>query len=211
MAAARVFPMGETVQTITINSSFVASPQAIIYGLGTTVEFTNNSGVAININFVPNPPGPTLFTNIANLANGASSSQGPINVTGSANYHVNAASTNYGPYAIQVGNGSLWVQVTGLNGVGQCVPAVAVIPVEGGLQMNSADVTYDVDWEGLSGDPFSPTLENVYKGMSSNVMHTAKPGATGSFTYTVATQPPSKPRLSGVPGSGGGTVKIQSA
>ena len=75
MAAARVFPMGETVQTITINSSFVASPQAIIYGLGTTVEFTNNSGVAININFVPNPPGPTLFTNIANLANGASSSQ----------------------------------------------------------------------------------------------------------------------------------------
>jgi plastocyanin len=183
MAAARVFPMGEAVQTITINSSFVASPQAIIYGLGTTVEFINNSGVAINITFVANPPGPTLFSNITNLANGASSSQGPINVSGSANYYVNVGATNYGPYAIQVGNGSLWVQVTSL----------------------------DVDWEGVSGDPLSPVLQNVYKGMSSNVMHTAKPGATGSFTYTVATQPPSKPRLSGVPGSGGGTVKIQSA
>ena len=211
MAAARVFPMGEAVQTITINSSFVASPQAIIYGLGTTVEFINNSGVAINITFVANPPGPTLFSNITNLANGASSSQGPINVSGSANYYVNVGATNYGPYAIQVGNGSLWVQVTSLDGVGQCVPAVAVIPVQGGLQMNSTDVTYDVDCEGVSGDPLSPVLQNVYKGMSSNVMHTAKPGATGSFTYTVATQPPSKPRLSGVPGSGGGTVKIQSA
>jgi hypothetical protein len=209
MAAARVFPMGETVQTITINSSFVASPQAIIYGLGTTVEFTNNSGVAININFVPNPPGSTLFTNIANLANGASSSQGPINVTGSANYYVNAGGTNYGPYAIQVGNGSLWVQVTGVDGVGQCVPAVAVIPVEGGLQMNSADVTYDVVWKGVSGDPFSPILQNVYKGMSSNVMHTAEPDASGTYTYTVATQTPSKPTA--VPGSGGGTVKIQSS
>src|ERR1700691_6119427 len=137
MAAARVFPMGEEVQTISINSSFVASPQAIIYGIGTTVEFTNNSGVAININFVPNPPGYTLFTNVANLANGASNSQGPINTQGAANYYVNAGGTNYGPYAIQVGNGSLWIQVTDVNSVGQGVPGAAVIPAGGGLQMNS--------------------------------------------------------------------------
>ena len=208
MSAARVIPMEETAQVITIDSTFAASPKAVIIPAGQPVGFTNNSGATITIQFEPNPPGPTLFTNVPPLANGATNSQTPqaANGNGAVNYYVvDPGGTQHGPYAIQVGNGPLYIQVTYSQalGAGQCTPSPAVIPYQGYLEMISNDYNYSVNWPTSFGDPFTPALTSIGIGASNNSPH-KEIANLADYNYTLT-----KTGIGAGTGSGGGTVRVK--
>ena len=208
MSAARVIPMEDTAQLVTIDSTFGASPKAVIIPAGQVVNFTNNSGATITIQFEPNPPGPTLFTNVPPLVNGATNSQTPqaANGNGAVNYHVvDAGGTQHGPYAIQVGNGPLYIQVTYSQALGaaQCIPSPAVIPYQGSLEMISNDYNYSVTWPTSFGDPFTPALTSIGIGASNNIPH-KETANLADYAYKIT-----KTGIAEGTGSGGGTVRVK--
>jgi hypothetical protein len=194
-------------QTITIGTNFEPSPKGCtIAPPGTlSITFTNNSGTTIDIQFETNPvyPNQIVFNNVSNLANGTSNTQQPQVANATVNYNVIAGGTPYGPYAIQVGNGPMYVQITydTTKSAGQCTPDPIAIPPGGTLEMVSTDYTYTVGW--LTSDPFTPALNWVYDGVANNTPHTAN-NSLGDYSYTVAKYP--KIQNSG---SGGGTVKVK--
>ncbi len=193
MSAARVIPMGQSV-SITIDDNFNATPQGVIVQPGDQVNFQNNSDVCINIQFEPNPPGEAVYPNM-NLAVGAQSSNGftAPSYDASANYniYVGTAEQPGGPYALQVGVGPLYIQVTYVNGEGQCSPDPAVIPPGGKLRMVETDHhSYSVGWKG-GKNPFNPPLAAV---------GSHKAASAGEYEYTVSEGP--------AEGGGGGTIII---
>jgi len=206
--AARVIPMTEVVHTINIDSTFKASPKAIKIPVGDGVSFTNGSGASINIQFEPNPPGPQLCVNSGPIAPGSSYAQGPFNVDGSVNYYVYQGTTvKSGPYAIQVGSGPLYIQITYSQALtnGQCTPDPVALPYGGTLQMISNDYTYNVSWPG--GDPFTPPgLTTVYLGAGNNSPHTEDLSAVLDYSYRVQK---TTPGITEGTGNGGGTVKVK--
>ena len=203
MAAARHIPRAQVTQNINIDSTFTPSPQAVKIAPGTEVNFNNNSGTTINITFAPNPPGPALFSNTPNLGPGTIDGQMPQAANGSVNYYVNVVGgASYGPFAIQVGNGPLYIQATYTNNAGYCTPDPAVIPVAGALQMvNTDNHSYNVGWGGVA-NPFSPALTTV-GGQSGNIVHQSIAPA-GTYTYSVT-------KVGPMLGSGGGKIIIKSA
>jgi len=205
MATARIMPKIESVEVITIDSTFTPSPQGVILSSGTPVEFVNNSGATINITFNANAPGPKLFDNITNLLNqNTSAQQQPQAVNGSVNYTITAVGgSTYGPFAIQVGGGPLYVQITYTAGAGFSTPDPAVIPVGGTLEMVNLDPhSYGVGWGG-GNNPFSPALNQVGRA-AGNSAHTSNVGA-GTYTYTLTTD------HNPAAGSGGGKIKVVSS
>jgi plastocyanin len=210
MSAARHLPMNEVVQTITIDSTLTPTPQAVKVAPGTEIEFVNNSGDTINITFNANPPGSpppnaqVLFNNTANIGPGESDTLTPLLSNGSTNYMVNVVGgSSYGPFAIQVGNGPLYVQVTydSTNNVAMCDPGTVVIPVGGALQMINTDSnSYNIGWGGIT-NPFNPALTTV-GGNQGNSIHQGTASA-GTYTYTAG-----KVSAGEVPGVGGGKVII---
>jgi hypothetical protein len=199
MSAARNLPpLEDPVKDISItyaNSVLTVSPQGVIVAKGEQVNFANtaSSQAAINITFNPNPPGPppgpTPFTNITDLQPGESNSQTAPNSDGSVNYTVTAGGTTFGPYAIQVGNGPLYVQID--NGVNS--PKKAVIPVGGTLRIvDTANNPWYVKWDG-GANPFTPPLTTVGN-------HQATLGA-GEYDYKFSE---GGPLLGG--GGGGGII-----
>ncbi|MGA2966153.1 MAG: hypothetical protein ABSD64_08065 [Terriglobales bacterium] len=213
MSAARHIPMEEVVQTISIDSTFTPTPQAVKVLTGTEIEFVNNSGSTINITFNPNPPGSPppaaqlLFSPIGNISPGGSSTpQSPQSANGSTNYMVNmVGGASYGPFAIQVGNGPLYIQVNYSNNAASCNPGEVVIPVGGQLQMVNTDSnSYSVGWGPGITNPFNPALTSV-GGQQGNAIHQATAGA-GTYTYTAT-----KTSTNEVPSSGGGKIIIKSS
>lgn len=203
-------PKEEIAQTITIDSTFAASPKAVIIPAGQPVSFTNNSGTSVLISFEPNPPGPTLFSEIPNLANGATNTQTPNAPTGNGavNYYIyDSNNAAHGPYAIEVGNGPLYVQVTWSQalGAGQCTPDPAVVPYLGHLEAYSNDYNYTVGWPTSFGDPFSPQLNSIVPGSANNnpVQEVAN---LNLYKYTVTKNPPNTKEGTG---SGGGKVIVK--
>jgi len=207
--AARHIPEPEFLpsQTITIGTTFEPSPKGcIIAPPGTlSITFTNNSGAPISIQFETNPvyPNQIVFNNISNLANNTSNTQQPQVANATVNYNVIANGTSHGPYAIQVGNGPMYVQVTydTTKSAGQCNPDPIAIPPGGTLEMVSTDYTYEVAWP--TSDPFTPPLQWIYAGVANNTPHTAN-NSVADYGYTVAKYPPLKDA-----GNGGGTIKIK--
>jgi hypothetical protein len=209
MSAARSIPFEHNVaaQPITIDSTFTPSPQGVIIAAGQPVSFKNNSGAEISlIHFQPNPPGlppslppgPTLFADIPDFANGATDEQSS-DVPGSVNYFITDENgKQHGPYSIQVGNTvPLYIQVA----ASVTAPDPAAIPKGGKLVMFSADTnsdSYTVLWR--NGDPFSPLLQSASSGMSNNAIRTGSL-KVGEYAYTVVKQ--------GVAGPGGGHIIIQ--
>ena len=113
--AARVIPYEDNVVAPNINITPTgASPEGcFLQQTGQTITFTNNSGVSIDITFVPNPvlPNQVVFNDILGLSPpppNNTNTQTPQVANGSVNYNVNIGGTKYGPYAIQVGNGPFW-------------------------------------------------------------------------------------------------------
>jgi hypothetical protein len=204
-------PMEAIAQTITIDSTYVAHPQAVRIPAGQQqqVSFTNNSAGTISIQFELNPPGPTMFANIPTLVNGATDTQTAnvdTNGNGAVNYYVyDSNNTKHGPYAIEVGNGPLYVSVTYSQSLneGQCTPDPVVIPYQGHLEMYSTDYNYSVGWPTSFGDPFQPQLLSTVPGATNNspVQEVAN---LAEYKYTVT-----KTGIQGVGGGGGGKVIVK--
>lgn len=213
MAAARHIPMTETVWTITIDPTFTPSWKGLKVQQGDTVNFQNNSGVDISIQFAPNSPGPALSPiNPLPVPNNSSNGFTAPNYDAAANYHIYVGTTNENPdnpHAIQVGNGPLYVQVTWSQslGEGQTNPDPVAIPAQGNLQMFSTDTTsYTVSWPN-TGDPFTQPqpLTDVVPGVANNLNYTATSNIA-IYKYALKKKTPS-PHLG--TGSGGGTVKVK--
>lgn len=219
MAAARVLSFGSVpAQPITINSSFAPSPAGCFIQAGQNVTFTNSSGATIDIKFAVNPITPTVFspditglspTAPNNTATRTPSAQVP---DGSVNYYVWSGGVQVsGPYAIQVGSGPMFVQISTSSGNVVCNPPTVAIPHNastggGTLEMVSTDHTYNIGPASFS-NMFNKPLTSA--AVSGNESHT-NIGSLGSFDFTAAQQV--SPRLGSGSGSGGGggTVKVQS-
>ncbi|HLX85468.1 MAG TPA: hypothetical protein VKR59_16315 [Terriglobales bacterium] len=204
-------PEGAVALTIAIDGTNTAHPQAvrIAGGPNQQITFTNNSGGTISIQFEPNPPGPTMFSNIIGLANGATDTQTAnvdLNGNGAVNYYVYDANNNpYGPFGIEIGNGPLYVSVTynAAKVAGQCTPDPIALPSSAHLVMYSTDYNYTVKWPTSFGDPFSPLLTSVVPGAPNNspVQEVAN---LQSYSYTVKSTNP----VLGT-GNGGGRVIVK--
>ncbi len=206
-------PEGAVVLMIAIDATNTAHPQAvrIAGGPNQQITFTNNSGGTISIQFVPNPPGPTMFTNITGLANGMTDTQTAnvdLNGNGAVNYYVYDANNNpYGPFGIEIGNGPLYVSVTysAAKLAGQCTPDPIALAPNAHMVMYSTDYNYTVKWPTSFGDPFSPHLISVVPGAPNNsaVQEVAN---LQSYSYTVKSTNPALGT-----GNGGGKVIVVGA
>lgn len=210
MATQPVFPIGENYpadESITISSTFGASPGACQIGPETSVTFTNNSTSTINIMFLPNmqpglpTPPPPVFNNIAALAPGATSAaQTSQNDSITVDYDVIVGNIVYGPYAIQVADGPLYIQMVLSNGEAQCTPGPATIPIGGSVVMSPGDSnSYNIGWKN-NVDPFDPAITTA----DGNV-HTEDVGTILTYTYTAKVPAPG-----GGTTSGGGTIHVSS-
>lgn len=209
MSAARHIPMEEVVQPISITASFVPTPQGVIVPSGTIVQFTNNSQSTVNIVFNPNPfnsTGPLLFSNISNLGPGATNSQAPTAPNGSVNYFVNVVGGgSYGPFAIQVGTGVLFLQVTYQNSAGQCHPGEAALPMGGTLGAQSAD---SHSYQNITWTPKNPFTTNLSSIGPQLATYTAN-AAAGSYTYGLPVAASAASTAGGILLGGGGKVIIR--
>jgi hypothetical protein len=200
MAAARAYPRTDLVQNISIDSSFHATPPGIIVQQGDQVNFVNNSGVTITIEFAPNPPGPIVSGNI-DVAAGSTNGFVAPNYDASANYYIYVGPTQQsGPFAIQVGAGPLYVQINNST----TSPDPIAVPRGGTLEMFSTDAdTCTLKWTAL-GNPFTqppPGLTTVYPNVTNNVAYTETlPVAV--YAYQLIND-----RIED--GTGGGTIKVK--
>jgi hypothetical protein len=176
---------------------------------GDTVNFSNASSTAtIVITFAANPPnvanpGPPLFgvTSIT-LAPGANSLQTVLSTTtdGSVNYFVSVNGVQVGgPYAIQVGNGPLYVTIGNNN----TNPDPVAVPPGGTLEMYSTDTkTYHLHWT-TTGNPFpTPAPGLLTVNPANNIPYTNTPKTIAIYAYSFPTTKES---------NGGGTIKIGGA
>jgi hypothetical protein len=210
MATAPIYPEHEAA-TWSIDFLYNGTTMTVTYPAligvqyGDYVNFTNdpNSTAPISITFnpnptgVPNPPGPVLFSSIpasSPLQPGATSQEQPQATNGSVNYFVTVeGGATFGPYAIQVGSGPLYVEIAGSSSQ----PDPIMVPKGGTLQMYSNDTnTYRIGWTAL--DPF-PGLTQANPGWSNNNPYTQS-GPVRGYPYTITVE--------GQQGPGGGRVII---
>jgi len=202
--AARNFPIPDVAtHRITVGGQFVTSPQGIVVGYGDTVNFQNTSGSDITIQFLSNAPGGAVYPNM-NLAvpNGNTVGFQVPSVDCAANYNVvvNGGVVNTDPYVIQVGNGPMYVLVTGTVVSPNFNPGTVAVPLGnaatgmGTLQMKS-DLPNNVPIYWVT-DPFNPGI--TQPGPAQPVK-----GGTTAGEYDYSTTP--SPLLR----AGGGKVIIQ--
>lgn len=174
---------------------------------GDTVTFSNSasSTAPIVITFAANPPivptpppGAPLFNvTTITLAPGANSPQTVVPANGSVNYivSVNGAQVG-GPYAIQVGAGPLYVEITSMYSQ----PDPIAVPAGGTLEIYSNDSnTYTIKWP-AAFNPF-PTISEAKPGAGNNTPGTqVGPAQVYAYTFSVKL----------LQGNGGGTVKVLS-
>jgi hypothetical protein len=184
-------------QQIAISSSSVV-PKAVIIANGQPVTFTSN-GPTVNITFEPDafPPSPgfVVFNNITGVSPANPVTVSPQTTNRTVNYNIDGS--NVYPYAIQVGNGPMYVSIVN----GSPVQDPVVIPLNGTIEV-IGDKNYTVNWNASNGDPFNAPLTNIYTaGNPLNTTHTDRL-PVADYGYTIS------PKDAGVPG--GGTVKIKS-
>jgi hypothetical protein len=202
MATARVIDHEAfTAQNITISGTGLATPGAVAVANGQQVTFTNNSGSQINIVFVPDPvhTGVSVFNNVNGLSPTSpnnTNTQTPQVNDRTVNYNVVIGGNTYGPYAIQVGSGPIYVSVTGSN----TTPSLVVIPTNGWVEFVATDSNYTVSWQASTGDPFYPPVTTIGVGLPNNVPHQVRL-ANNSFPYTLG--------AGLAAAAGGGTVKVR--
>ncbi|HTR23341.1 MAG TPA: hypothetical protein VMI10_05110 [Terriglobales bacterium] len=202
--AARNFPIPEITRAITIGSNFVPSQAGIVIGYGDIVSFTNNSGSNITIQFLPNSPGLALYPNMTlAVTAGSTSNFTAPSVDCAANYNVvvNGVVQNAYPYVIQVGNGPMYVLITGTLNNPDFAPGDVAVPLGnittgmGKLQMQSQvpNVAFAINF---GTNPFNPGITQ------SGPAQPVKAGtAPGQYGYTSPSQI--------IMRAGGGKVIIQ--
>jgi hypothetical protein len=182
--------------TVTIDSSFHASPEAVAANNSDTVLFVNNSPVAVSINPGSNPAtvGYTLPSNL----NVPADSQAEMRLAFSPtfNYYVVPVGTSggYGPYSVHIRGIAIGIDITGGNA--QSV----VIPANGFVEFIAQDDTYGISW-GTPANPFSPAITTV----APLTRQSSQAIATGNFGYTISPPPGKHTKKSG------GTVKVAGA
>lgn len=208
MATARELPIEDfnANPTITINAALTPSPQAcMVSGSGQmSVTFSNSSGQAIQISFVPPaiPGDPVLFSGMSSFPN---TQTVPAGTNASVNYYVTANGEISGPWCIQVNDGPMIVQLTTVGGVIDYTPSTVAVPqtsvmADGTLVIvgSNSGNNYPISWAS-NNDPFTPALDS-----SDGTSHASNPGTAGnSYAYTAGPAPIDQP--------GGGTVIIRSA
>lgn len=189
-------------QQININSQGGANPSGIAVGNGQPVDFNNNSGSTISINFANTAiTQQRVFNDIPNLAAGQSFAESPLIDDVTVNYTVAIGANTFGPYAIEVGSGPLQVSVT--NAVPD--PEISVIPPNGEIQFAATDVDCSISWKN-NNDPFTPPVDGVYVGQSNNPVARENGNSGKNFLYDLnANAPVGAHRLLG---GGGGTIKV---
>jgi hypothetical protein len=197
--AARVIPFEEndTAPNISITDTDATPEGCILTAVQNSMTFTNNANSPVSIAF--NPTG--ILTNISNLAVGSTSAAQAMPASASVNYYVTVGSvvTPNGPYAIQSGNGSMVVTVSGAVGNETCSPDPVAIPVGGNLEMQPAvsSHVYNVAW--TDADPFTVPITKA-----DSTSHTENPSdGTGEYPYTVT-----RMSIEGGGGKGGGKVIV---
>lgn len=210
MAAAPNLPMPEAAvtRTISIDDTFTPRPQGLIVNPGDTVNFQNNSGDDITIQFFANNPAAndpvpqvyppmSLFVPNGN-PNGPVGFQAP-NCDAAANYGIYVGvDEESGPWAIQVGVGPMYVVLTG--SVLYNFPTVAVPLGNTAAGMGKLDIGPNLPSSSLGisfpTNPFNPPIT------TNDGPHSVKAGtSTGDYGYTVVV-PNENP--------GGGNVIIRS-
>jgi hypothetical protein len=176
---------------------------------GDTVNFSNDpsSTATIVITFaanppvVTNPPGAPLF-NVSSITlnPGDVSPQTVLSTTtdGSVNYSLSVNGVQVGgPYAIQVGNGPLYVEITNSDSE----PDPIMVPYQGTLTMFSNDptTTYSIHWP--TTNPF-PGLTEALPGATNNNAYTQVGPKGQSYGYRIG--------IKFQDGPGGGTIRIGS-
>jgi len=195
MSAARAIPVTATEWPVTIDNTFTPKPPAFIIEPGDSVKFINNSGSDINIQFDPTSQPAPMFSNTPVIRNGQSYLVTSPNLNGSELYAVYVGNNkqNGGPYAIQVGTGPLYIEVT----AGNTLPDPAVIPVNGTLRIiDNANNPWTVGWEKNSNpipNPFNPPLTTVGSHQVT--------AAAGQYDYVLSSDEP-------ILGNGGGTIIV---
>jgi hypothetical protein len=211
MATARdIFPEAEaalyTVTFTYINNALSVTIPAVKMAATDQIIFGNSpsSSAAIQLVFaanppgVSNPPGSPLFNNVTLSPGQNTGNLTPLNANGSVNYTVLVGGAVVGDvYAVQVGNGPLFVTVNGTT----CTPQTIVVPLQGSVEYYSTDgLTHDITWNTTNGNPF-PGLSKVYPlpNPQTKVYTTASP--VNPYGYTMG------------PGTtatgGGGTVRVR--
>ncbi len=172
----------------------------IVFGNSPSSSASIQLVFAANPPGVPNPPGPILFNNVA-LSPGQST--GPLTpqaTNGSVNYIVQVAGAVVGDvYAVQVGNGPLYVTVSGTT----CTPQTIAIPLQGSAEYYSIDgVNHSITWNTSNGNPF-PGLSTIYPLTNPQTKPYTTNSPVNPYGYTIGPSP----ILTG----GGGTVRIKQA
>jgi len=203
--AARNLPVPDAVtRTISIGANFVTIPHGSVVGYGDTVNFANSSGSDITIAFLANTPGAAVYPNMSLLVpNGTTVGFTTPAVDCAANYNVmaNGVVQNANPYVIQVGNGPMFVLITGPLTTPNFNPGTVAVPLGnaaagmGMLEMKS-QVPNAVIPVYFTSNPFNPGIDQ------SGPPQPVKTGtATGEYDYSSTPSPGES--------AGGGKVIIQ--
>ena len=195
--AARNIPMPEITRTIIIDSTFTPNHQGMIVQPNDTVNFQNNSGVDIIIEFQSNAPNPDVYPpmNLA-VANGTTSGFTAPSTSTAGNYYVyQGATQKSGPWVVQVGSGVMYVTLASSGGGVTYTPQTVAIPLgttssRGNLNISPSGFT--LRWD--TTDPFNPPLTS--SGGGSTVGNSA---GAGDYSYSASA---SAARM--VPAVGGG-------
>jgi hypothetical protein len=213
MATARdIFPESAVVlYTVTftyINNNLSVTMPAVKMAGTDQIVFGNSpsSSAAIQLVFaanppgVANPPGPVLFNNVTLSPGQGTGNLTPLNPNGSVNYTVLVGGVAVGDvYAVQVGNGPLYVTVNGTS----CSPQTAVIPLGGSIEFYSIDgINHTITWNAANGNPF-PGLGNIYLLANPLTKAYTTNDPVNPYAYTIG--------AGFTATGGGGTVKIRPA
>jgi len=186
MAAAPNLPLSAAeTWDITIDSTYTPSRQGIIVNQGDQINFENESGVDIIIEFQTAP-----------------------NANCAGNYYIYNSDVTppaqlSGPFAIQVGTGAMIVTVSGSFTSPNYSPETVAVPLgatlarSGNLQLDTSSAVFAISWL-KSDDPFTPPITQT-DGSS----HTVTPGSDlTTYTYYGGPNPNENPA--------GGKVIVQS-
>jgi hypothetical protein len=216
MAAAPNLPLSESITwDITIDDTYTPSRQGIVVSQGDQINFENESGVDIIIEFQPNvlngqnqtPVYPPMSLSVSN---GGSNSFTAPNANCAANYYIYNADVTppaqlSGPFVIQVGTGTMYVTVAGTVTNPTYSPQTVAVPLgtslppgAGKLQMNPGpSSSFGITWLN-NNDPCTPPITQT-DGTPHGVAQTS---ALATYTYYVGPAPVENPA--------GGRVIVQS-
>jgi len=210
MAAAPNLPLSAAeTWDITIDSTYTPSRQGIIVNQGDQINFENESGVDIIIEFQTNGSGQQVYPPMnLPVSNGGSNGFTAPNANCAGNYYIYNSDVTppaqlSGPFAIQVGTGAMIVTVSGsFTSPNYSPETVAVLlgaslALSGNLQLYTSSAVFAISWL-KSDDPFTPPITQT-DGSS----HTVTPGSDlTTYTYYGGPNPNENPA--------GGKVIVQS-